>query len=55
MFKFKITLDSHNAGQKLSYCVHLDTPLFLLLSTFKCILNVLYVLYVLDKYNYTNQ
>jgi hypothetical protein len=34
MFKFKITLDRHNAGQKLNYCVHPDPPLFSLPSTF---------------------
>jgi hypothetical protein len=34
-FKFKITPDRHNAGQKLKYCVHPDPPHFSLPSTFK--------------------
>jgi hypothetical protein len=33
-FKFKITPDCHNGGQKLNYCVHLDPRHFSLPSTF---------------------
>jgi hypothetical protein len=35
MFKLEITLDRHNARQKLTYCLLPDPPLFLLPSTFK--------------------
>jgi hypothetical protein len=35
MFKFKITLDRHNARQNLNYYVLPDPPLFSLPSTFK--------------------
>jgi hypothetical protein len=35
MFKFKITIDSHNAGQKLIYCLFPDPPHFSLPSTLK--------------------
>jgi hypothetical protein len=34
-FKFKITPDRHNAGQKLIYCLLSDPPHFSLPSTFK--------------------
>jgi hypothetical protein len=35
MFKFKITLDRHNAGQKFIGCLPFDLPNFSLPSTFK--------------------
>jgi hypothetical protein len=35
MFKLQITLDRHNARQKLNYCLLSDPPLFSLPSTFK--------------------
>jgi hypothetical protein len=35
MFKLQITLDRHNARQKLNYCLLPEPPNFSLLSTFK--------------------
>jgi hypothetical protein len=39
MFKFKITPDRHNAGQKLIYCLLPDPPHFSFPSTFKMCTN----------------
>jgi hypothetical protein len=43
MFKFKITLDHHNARQKLIYCLLPDPPLFSLPSTFKMALGSFWI------------
>jgi hypothetical protein len=43
MFKFKITLDRHDARQNLNYYALPDPPLFSLPSTFKSLSLALFV------------
>jgi hypothetical protein len=45
-FKLQITLDRHNARQKLNYCLLPDPPLFSLLSTFN---NVLWTFFKIEN------